>query len=248
MDRHHKEHRTKEKDSTEVKEHTLKKDFDSSDEDLEKKMKDEKIADERRKSYRREADRAADEQKENAIKEVQKLRGEMDMLKDAKLRLHADFDNYKKRMAKQQGEYRKMVIRDFARDIIQINDDLLRAIDASKSMSRDDVSDETHRSFVDGVSMISDRIEETMGKYGVTEIDALNQEFDPNFHEAVEIEMSGDIDVDTVSKVYQKGFRIDDLVVRSAKVKVTKAKKAEAPAAPAPEEAGESGGEGEKIH
>ena len=41
--------------------------------------------------------------------------------------------------------------------------------------------------------MISDRIEEAMKKYGVTEIDALNQEFDPNFHEAVEIEMSGDV-------------------------------------------------------
>ena len=70
--------------------------------------------------------------------------------------------------------------------------------------------------------MISNRIEETMKKYGVVEIEALDSEFDPNFHEAVDIEMSGDVDRDTVTKVYQKGFRIDDLVVRSARVRVAK--------------------------
>lgn len=247
MDRH-KEHKGKDKESVDSREHALKKDFDSSDEDLEIKMKDERVSDERRKTYRREADRIADEEKANAVKENLKLRGEMDALKDTMLRRQADFENYKKRMAKQQGEYRKMVIRDVAQDIILINDDLLRAIDASKSVSKDEVSKDTYRSFVDGISMISDRIEEAMGKHGVTEIDALNQEFDPNFHEAVEIEMSGDINVDTVSKVYQKGFRIDDLVVRSAKVKVTKAKKAAAPAGPAPEEAAGDGDEGDSVH
>ncbi len=247
MDRH-KEHKAKEKDSAEGKDHSLKKDFDSSDEDLEKKMKDERVSDERRKTYRREADRIADEEKECAIKECQKLRGEIDTLKDTMLRRQADFENYKKRMAKQQGEYRKMVVRDFAQDIILINDDLLRAIEASKSISKESVTDDTHGTFVEGVSMISDRIEEAMGKYGVTEIDALNQEFDPNFHEAVEIEMNGDIDVDTVSKVYQKGFRIDDLVVRSAKVRVTKAKKAGAPAGPAADGAGDQGGEDDSVH
>ncbi|MBN1496214.1 MAG: nucleotide exchange factor GrpE [Spirochaetes bacterium] len=247
MDRH-KEHKAKDRESAEAKEHMLKKDFDSSDEDLEKKMKDERASDERRKSYRREADRIADEEKTNAMKENLKLRGEMDVLKDTMMRRQADFENYKKRMAKQQGEYRKMVIRDFAQDIIQINDDLLRAIEASNGMAKEDVTEDTYRSFVDGVSMISDRIESTMGKYGVTEIDALDQEFDPNFHEAVEIETNGEAAVDTVSKVYQKGFRIDDLVVRSAKVRVTKAKKADAPAEPAPEEEESEGGDGESAH
>jgi len=247
MDRH-KEQKAKDRESAESREHTLKKDFDSSDEDLEKKMKDERASDERRKSYRREADRIADEEKTNAMKENLKLRGEMDVLKDTMMRRQADFENYKKRMAKQQGEYRKMVIRDFAQDIIQINDDLLRAIEASRGMAGEDVTEDAHRSFVDGVSMISDRIESTMGKYGVTEIDALDQEFDPNFHEAVEIETTGDASVDTVSKVYQKGFRIDDLVVRSAKVRVTKAKKADAPAGPAPEEGESEGGDGESAH
>ncbi len=146
------------------------------------------------------------------------------------LRRQAVFENYKKRMARQQGESRKMAIKDFSNDIMEINDDLLRAIDASESMSRDASSEEAHKSFVEGVSMISRRIEEAMKKYGVVEIEALNQEFDPNFHEAVEIDMSDGVAVDTVTKVYQKGFRIDDMVVRSSKVRVTKPMKAAPPA------------------
>jgi molecular chaperone GrpE len=237
MDKH-KEQKSKEKDHHEHKnahnhhkDVSLKKDFDSSDEDLEKKMADEKISEERRRTFRREADRIADELNTNTQKENQKLKEDIDALKDIMLRRQADFENYKKRMAKQQLETRKMAIRDITHDIILINDDLLRAIEASESITQGASTEEMHRSFVEGVSMISSRIEETMHKYGVKEIEALNQEFDPNCHEAVEIDVSDSVGFDTVTKVYQKGFRIEDLVVRSAKVRVTKAKKEEAPAA-----------------
>jgi molecular chaperone GrpE len=245
MDKHKEHHKSKEKEVHEAKEAAIKKNFDSSDEDLERKLKDEKEAEERRKSFRRDSDRIADEERCNAIKENQKLVSDMENLKDVMLRRQADFENYKKRMAKQQGESRKMAIRDFSHDIMDINDDLLRAIEASESMTNTCSSEESHRSFVEGVSMISRRIEEAMNKYGVMEIEALNQEFDPNFHEAVEIDMSGVVNKDTVTKVYQKGFRIDDLVVRSAKVRVTKSQKG-APADQAVEN-GEDGS-GDAVH
>ena len=241
MDKNKEPHKSKDKEAHEARESAVKKNFDSSDEDLERKMQDEKAAEERRKNFRRDADRAADEERCNAIKENQRLANEMESLKDVMLRRQADFENYKKRMARQQGESRKMAIKDFSQDIMEINDDLLRAIEASENMAATCSSEESHRSFVEGVSMISRRIEEAMKKYGVVEIEALNQEFDPNYHEAVEIEMSGGVGTDTVTKVYQKGFRIDDLVVRSAKVKVTKPQKS-APAAAA-EEAGDDGGD-----
>ena len=70
--------------------------------------------------------------------------------------------------------------------------------------------------------MISKRIEETLGKYGIKEIDSIDLEFDPNVHEAVEIEMSTDVDHDTVTKVYQKGFSLEEVVLRSSKVRVSK--------------------------
>ena len=231
MDKHKEQHKAKDKEIHEIKEAMLKKEYDSSDDVLEEKIKDEKASEERRRverrvSYRRDSDRICDEEKTNAIKENQRLRSEMDSLKDTMQRRQADFENYKKRVAKQQGEYRKMYLRDVAHDIIEIHDDLLRAIDASDSLTKSGSIEKSYGSFVEGVTMISNRIEATMEKYGVVEIDALNRAFDPNFHEAVEIEMSDDVDFDTVTKVYQKGFRIDDMVVRSARVKVARPKKA----------------------
>ena len=248
MDKHKEHNKAKDKEIHDIKEAMLKKAYDSSDEVLEEKIKDEKASEERRRverrmSYRRDSDRVADEEKIIAIKENQKLRSEMDGLKDTMQRRQADFENYKKRMAKQQGEYRKMYLRDVAHDIIEIHDDLLRAIDASASLTKSGSIEKSYGSFVEGVTMISNRIEEAMKKHGVVEIDALNKAFDPNFHEAVEIEMSDDVDCDTVTKVYQKGFRIDDLVVRSARVKVAKPRKEEAAEESAPHDNGDSGGE-----
>lgn len=201
-----------------------------SDEALEEKMEKEKAAeerrkDERRKTYRRESDRVLAEERDGAVEENLRLKDEMESLKDVMLRRQADFENYKKRVARQHADARVMAIRDFAGDIITINDDLIRAVEASESIGGDVSAEDAHRSFVEGVSMISRRIEEAMEKYGVTEIDALNRPFDPNFHEAVEIAMSDDVDCDTVVKVYLKGFRIDDLVVRSARVSVAKPKR-----------------------
>ena len=105
----------------------------------------------------------------------------MDALKDTMLRRQADFENYKKRMAKQQTEVRTMAVRDFAHDIIMINDDLLRAIEASENMPEGGSLEDAHQSFVEGVSMISRRIEEAMKKYGVVEIEALKQRVRPEF-------------------------------------------------------------------
>ena len=165
---------------------------------------------------------AADLKKEDELK---KLTEELDTLKDLMQRRQADFENYKKRQMKIQQEQKKLAIKDFALDIIEINDDLLRAIEVSGAMEKGESLEASHRSFVDGVNMISRRIEDALAKYGIVEIDSLNLPFDPNFNEAVEIEMSADYPVDTVTKVHQKGFRIDDIVLRSARVKVAKAGK-----------------------
>ncbi len=217
-----------------------KEEFDVADDILEKKLENERTSEEqrkneKRKSLRREEDCAAEELEKKLIEENTKLKEELTTLKDTMMRRQADFENYKKRLFKQQAEVKTMAIRDFAHDVILINDDLLRAIEASEQIQKDGSIEESHKSFLEGVMMISKQIEETLKKYNIVEIDSLNKEFDPNFHEAVEIEQHGAEDRDMVTKVYHKGFRLDDLVVRSAKVKVTKPKRAQEPA-PAPSE------------
>ncbi|MDY6935242.1 MAG: nucleotide exchange factor GrpE [Spirochaetota bacterium] len=159
--------------------------------------------------------------------DLQKKDEEIQSLMDLLKRRQADFENYKKRRIKEQEEYKQVVIKDIALDILNINDDLLRAIDAASNFSDQDSLEQVHRSFVEGVLMISNRIEDSLKKYGIIEIDSINQEFDPSLNEAVEIDMSEDVKKDTITKVYQKGFRLNDQVLRCSKVKVTKSKKME---------------------
>jgi len=154
--------------------------------------------------------------------ELEKKESELAAVKDLLLRRQADFDNYKKRIIRTQEEQKKLAIKDLSLDIITINDDLLRAVEAAENVPQDESIRDAHDSFVEGVRLISNQIESALKKYGIEEIDSMNQEFDPNYNEAVEISTSEDVEKDTITKVYQKGFRLDDYVIRSAKVCVTK--------------------------
>ena len=166
------------------------------------------------------------QQKEDQLRKLQeelnKKSEELDALKDLLVRRQADFENYKKRVIRLQEEDRKLAIKDVARDIININDDLLRAIDAACNIQ--DVTNlaDAHNSFVEGIRMISRQIEDMLKRYGVEEINSLGQAFDPEYNEAVEIDESPDVEKDTITKVYQKGFKLDKYVVRAARVKVTR--------------------------
>ncbi len=162
----------------------------------------------------------------DAQADAEKKAKEITELKDLMQRRQADFENYKKRVIKSQDENRKYAIKDLALDIITINDDLLRAIEASSTVKNGESLEQSHKSFVDGVLMISRMIEEALKKYKIVEIDQLNQAFDPQFNEAVEIVQGDSVKEDTVTKIYQKGFMLDDLVLRSARVQVTRAKTA----------------------
>lgn len=162
--------------------------------------------------------------------EIIRLTKEIDTLKDLLQRRQADFENFRKRTVKLQEDYKKLAIKDFACDIINVNDDIIRAIEVSENLSGQE-SPETKDSFIEGVKLVSKRIEEILNKYGIEEIEAESKPFNPNYHEALEIESSDAYGEDTVTKVYQKGFKLDEYVVRSAKVRVSKPvpKKSEGP-------------------
>jgi len=172
----------------------------------------------------------------NQDEEIIRLNKEIETLKDLLQRRQADFENFRKRTVKLQEDYRKLAIKDFACDIINVNDDINRAIEASENLSGDENS-ASKDSFIEGVKLVSKRIEEILNKYGIEEIEADNKPFNPNYHEALEIEYSPDHDEDTVTRVYQKGFRLDEHLVRTAKVRVSK---------PAPKKS-EGAGEDEKC-
>ncbi|MCL1834076.1 MAG: nucleotide exchange factor GrpE [Leptospirales bacterium] len=162
-----------------------------------------------------------DDEESNQEEEIIRLNKELDALRDLLQRRQADFENYKKRSIKMQEEFKKLAVKDFAFDIINVNDDIIRAIEASENMSAKNNA-ETKASFIEGVKLISKRIEEILNKYGIEEIESENMPFNPAYHEALEIENSGHHEEDTVTKVYQKGFKLENHIIRSAKVRVSK--------------------------
>jgi molecular chaperone GrpE len=153
--------------------------------------------------------------------EIIRLHKEIETLKDLLQRRQADFENFRKRTVKLQEDYKKLAIKDFACDIINVNDDISRAIEASDSLSEETA--ESKNSFIEGIKLVSKRIEEILNRYGIEEIESENKPFNPNYHEALEIAESEDLNEDTVTKVHQKGFRLDEYVLRTAKVRVSKA-------------------------
>jgi molecular chaperone GrpE len=150
---------------------------------------------------------------------------EIALLKDQILRSRADFDNFRKRCIKTEDLNKKLAVKDFALDIIKVHDDLIRASEAAMSIPDGDTLEHAHKSYVDGVMMISRNIESALGNNGVTEVESLNAPFNPVFHEAVAFDTSDSVECDTVTKVFQKGFAIDQMVIRTAKVMVTKPEK-----------------------
>ncbi len=143
---------------------------------------------------------------------LQKAVQERDELKDKYLRGLAEMDNFRKRVNKEKGEFQKYVLSEFLLDLLQIYDNLERALKAT--------SVENEKGIVAGVEIIRKQLLDLFKKYNVVEIDALGQPFDPAFHEALSKEERPEIAKPLVVEVYQKGFTYNDKLLRPVLTKV----------------------------
>ena len=134
-------------------------------------------------------------------------------LNDKYVRLQADFINYKRRTSNERAQALSMGVEKMASGLLNIVDNFERALSLEK---------ETAGGFYEGVEMIYTQLIDYLKQNGVVEIDALNQKFDPNFHHAVMVEERDDVESGIVTEVFQKGYMIDDRVLRPSMVKVSK--------------------------
>ncbi|MDR3593547.1 nucleotide exchange factor GrpE [Clostridium sp.] len=141
--------------------------------------------------------------------ENKKLQEELDLAKDRLLRLTAEYDNYRKRTAKEkEGIYSDAYI-DVLKEIIPILDNLERAIAADGNIE----------DLKKGIDMTIKGCKDSFSKLGVEEIDA-SGEFDPNLHNAVMHIEDENLGKNAVAEVFQKGYKKDDKVIRHTMVKV----------------------------
>ena len=144
------------------------------------------------------------------VSEVEKLTAENAELNEKLLRNYAEFDNFKKRTQKEKEEmtiYSKMLC---VKEILSVVDNFERALAVE---SKDE-------EFKKGIAMIFTQMTETLTKLGVEEIEALNQTFHPDFHNAINQVEDENFGENTVSQVFQKGYQIGGKVIRHAMVVV----------------------------
>ena len=148
-------------------------------------------------------------------KELNEAETQTQVAIDKMMRLAAEFDNYKKRNAKEYENIRKYAAENIIKELIPIVDNFERAIE-SATESKD------FNSFIEGVKLILNQMLNLLDKEGVTRIKAVGEVFDPNIHEAVMHIASDEYPENVIIQELQKGYILRDRVVRPAMVSVSK--------------------------
>jgi len=159
--------------------------------------------------------RRANEELEGTRERAVRAEEEAGRMREALLRKSADFDNLKRRTEKDKTEYFKFALADAFHDLLGVLDNFERAL-----AHRGDASSED---FQAGIDMIARQLGDTMRKYGLVEVPARGVAFDPNVHEAVVREETADAVPGTILEVFQKGYTLNDRLLRPARVKVAAA-------------------------
>jgi molecular chaperone GrpE len=135
---------------------------------------------------------------------------------DKILRLQADFENARKRMEREKQDFVKFANEGIILELLNVLDDLERAVELTQSKHQD------LPAFLKGIEIILAHLYEMLKEYGVKPIEAEGKLFDPHYHEALMQVENKDIPEHTVVEELQKGYLLNDRVIRTAKVKVSK--------------------------
>ncbi|MBS6183868.1 MAG: nucleotide exchange factor GrpE [Clostridium celatum] len=143
--------------------------------------------------------------------ENKKLSNELDALKDRLLRLTAEYDNYRKRTAKEKEGIYTDACTDVLKELLPVADNLERALAVEGSVE----------DLKKGVEMTIKGFLNSLEKLGVEEIDTTNG-FDPNLHQAISVVEDANLNTNDVAQVYQKGYKKGEKVIRYSMVTVAK--------------------------
>ena len=147
---------------------------------------------------------------ETAAPETESIQAQLSAQEDKYLRLAAEYDNYRKRTAKEKETLWTQAKADTVAAFLPVYDNLERAVNQA-------CADEA---YAKGVEMTMNQLKEVFTKLGVEQIPALGEAFDPNLHNAVMHVEDDSVEDNTIVEVFQQGFRHGDKVIRFAMVKV----------------------------
>ena len=144
--------------------------------------------------------------------ELQKIKAERDSLLDRLARLQAEFENARKRSAKEQQDFREYAVMDAVKSLLPILDSFERALQAGADSSE----------FRNGVELIHKQLQDTLAKLGLRPIPAKGEPFDPHLHQAIEMVDTTDAEDHQVLEELQRGYKLKDRLLRPSMVKVAR--------------------------
>ncbi len=145
--------------------------------------------------------------------ELEKLQAERNLLLDRMARLQAEFDNARKRAAREQQEYKDFALADAIRNLLPILDSFDRALQTTVQKPED---------FRAGVELIRKQFQDALEKLGLRPIPAKGEPFDPRLHEAIEMVDSNEVKDHHVLDELQRGYKLKDRLLRPSMVRVAR--------------------------
>ena len=134
---------------------------------------------------------------------------------DRLLRAQAEFENYKKRMEREKADTIKFCNEEIVRELLPVIDNLEMALEHGQNSHNS-------KSLIEGVEMVFNELLKSMEKFGVTSFSSVGEPFDPNCHEAMMQIETDEYDENSVVSEFQKGYYLNERLLRPAKVTVSK--------------------------
>lgn len=150
--------------------------------------------------------------------EVDPLQAEVAALRDQLLRSQAEIENVRRRARREVENARKFALERFVGDLLPLADSLEKCIESSTGV----LDEGPARAVVEGVELSVKLMLDILGKHGVERIDPTGEDFDPQFHEAMSMLEQPDARPNSVLFTHQKGYVLNDRLVRAAKVVVVR--------------------------
>ncbi|MBZ5652155.1 MAG: nucleotide exchange factor GrpE [Acidobacteriia bacterium] len=148
-----------------------------------------------------------------AATEFDKLKTERDTLLDRLARLQAEFENARKRTAREQNEFREYAVADALKTLLPTLDSFERALQTSASDSSE---------FRGGIELIYKQLQDALVKLGLRPIPAKGEPFDPHLHQAIEMVDTGEAEDHHVLEELQRGYKLKDRLLRPSMVRVAR--------------------------
>jgi molecular chaperone GrpE len=145
--------------------------------------------------------------------EIEKLRAERAAYLDRAARIQAEFENFRKRNAKAQEEYREYALADALQALLPILDSLDNALKTNAASLED---------FHSGIELIDKQFHDALAKLGVQPITTEGQPFDPNLHQAIQLVDTDEAEDNHVLDELQRGYKLKDRLLRPAMVRVAR--------------------------